>query len=183
MAAEGCAYLYLLPSSPLVSCEVAARSSSSITGINPAEAVLAARRAGMRSSVPKERGFDGADLSLPWGRIAVAGRVRQRAVVVPKDSSDHARLGERHHTSLAIRQAGGGQAALRMTEAGESFGPAPTPVDLGRTSRSQPPGSVPREDIDHDPTTGERRVDFADPLNRTPMFALVGLSYTSFELS
>lgn len=191
--------LYLLPSSPL--SELRKRLPNAQfefdPGINPAEAVLAARRADIAivfAIRAEGEGFDSADLSLPWGQDALIAAVASANAntVVVLETGNPVTMPWRDSVNAIMQawypgQAGGQAVAEIVTGQVNPSGRLPItfPVDLGQTPRSQPPelgapwGTSTTIHYTEGADVGYRW--FAST-NQTPMFAFGhGLSYTSFE--
>ncbi|MEE6135806.1 beta-glucosidase [Mycobacterium sp. 050128] len=191
--------LYLLPSSPVEALRKHLPNAQLEfdPGLSPAEAVLAARRAdiaivfGIRV---EGEGFDGADLSLPWGQDAVIAAVaaaNPNTVVVLETGNPVVMPWQ--YSANAILQAwypgqAGGQAiaeiiAGQVNPSGRL--PVTFPAGLDQTPRPQLPdlgaafGTPTTIDYFEGAEVGYRW--FADK-GHTPLFAFGhGLSYTSFE--
>ncbi|CKT95144.1 beta-glucosidase [Mycobacterium tuberculosis] len=197
--AAGLRNLYLLPSSPL--SELRKRLPNAQfefdPGINPAEAVLAARRADIAivfAIRAEGEGFDSADLSLPWGQDALIAAVASANAntVVVLETGNPVTMPWRDSVNAIMQawypgQAGGQAVAEIVTGQVNPSGRLPItfPVDLGQTPRSQPPelgapwGTSTTIHYTEGADVGYRW--FAST-NQTPMFAFGhGLSYTSFE--
>ncbi|OBA64397.1 glycosyl hydrolase [Mycobacterium sp. 1100029.7] len=191
--------LYLLPSSPVEELRklLPHTQIEFDPGVSPAEAVRAARRAdvavvfGIRV---EGEGFDGADLSLPWGQDAVIAAVaaaNPNTVVVLETGNPVVMPWQ--ETANAILQAwypgqAGGRAiaeilAGQVNPSGRL--PLTFPVDLSQTPRPELPGALAEFGT---PIT----VDYAEGAEvgyrwfahrgHLPLFAFGhGLSYTSFE--
>ncbi|HUH68426.1 MAG TPA: beta-glucosidase [Mycobacterium sp.] len=191
--------LYLLPSSPLdeLRKQLPNARIEFDPGMSPAEAALAARRADIAIvfAVRVEgEGFDGADLSLPWGQdalIAAVSAVNPNTVVVLETGNPVAMPW--YDSVNAILQAwypgqAGGQAiaeiiAGQVNPSGRL--PITFPVDLNQTPRPELPdlnapwGTPTTIDYFEGADVGYRW--FARS-GQVPMFAFGhGLSYTRFE--
>lgn len=150
--AAGLRNLYLLPSSPL--SELRKRLPNAQfefdPGINPAEAVLAARRADIAivfAIRAEGEGFDSADLSLPWGQDALIAAVASANAntVVVLETGNPVTMPWRDSVNAIMQawypgQAGGQAVAEIVTGQVNPSGRLPItfPVDLGQTPRSQP---------------------------------------------
>ncbi|HTY32206.1 beta-glucosidase [Mycobacterium sp.] len=191
--------LYVLPSSPLHELKkllVHARIEFD-PGVTPAEAALAARRADVAIvfAVRAEgEGFDGADLSLPWGQDALVAAVAAANpnTVVVLETGNPAAMPWRGSVNAVVQawypgQAGGRAIAEILAGRVNPSGRLPVtfPVDLDQTPRPELPGLGAPWGT---PTT----IDYfegADVGYRwhaksglAPMFAFGhGLSYTRFE--
>ncbi|MCV7101457.1 glycoside hydrolase family 3 protein [Mycobacterium palustre] len=190
--------LYLLPSSPLA--ELRKRLPHARIefdpGVSPAEAALAARRADVAIvfAVRAEgEGFDGADLSLPWGQdsvIAAVAAANPNTVVVAETGNPVAMPWKDSVNAIVQAwypgQAGGRAIAEVLVGHVNPSGRLPItfPVDLGQTPRPR----LPRPDAPWgEPTT----IDYAEGADvgyrwfaqtgQAPLFAFGhGLSYTRF---
>jgi beta-glucosidase len=191
--------LYLLPSSPLgeLRKQLPNAQFQFDPGTSPAEAALAARRADIAVvfAIRSEgEGFDGADLSLPWGQdalITAVSAVNPNTVVV-LETGNPVTMPWRDSVNAIVQawypgQAGGRAIAEIVAGRVNPSGRLPItfPVDLGQTPRPELP--------DHaapwgTPTT----IDYFEGADvgyrwfarsgRTPMFAFGhGLSYTRFQ--
>jgi len=191
--------LYLLPSSPLD--ELRKRLPNAQIefdpGVNPAEAVLAARRADVAivfAIRAEGEGFDSADLSLPWGQealIAAVAAVNPNTVVV-LETGNPVTMPWRDIVNAIVQawypgQAGGQAIAEILVGQVNPSGRLPItfPVDLSQTPRPELP------DLDAPwgtPTT----IDYFEGADvgyrwfakcgKTPMYGFGhGLSYTRFE--
>ncbi len=157
--------LYLLPSSPLSELrkQLPHAQIEFDPGISPAEAVLAARRADIAivfAIRAEGEGFDGADLSLPWGQdalIAAVSAANPNTVVVLETGNPVAmpwrRLGERDRAGVVSgpgRRPGDRGNPCRP---GESVGSAADHLS-GRSRSDAAPGAArprrPVGDTDHD---------------------------------
>jgi len=191
--------LYLLPSSPLG--ELRNRLPHTYIefdpGISPAEAALAARRAEIAIvfAVRAEgEGFDGADLSLPWGQdalIAAVSAANPNTVVV-LETGNPVVMPWRDSVNAIVQawypgQAGGRAIAEILAGQVNPSGRLPItfPVDLGQTPRPELPalgapwGTPSTIDYFEGADVGYR---WFAKTGRAPMFAFGhGLSYTRFE--
>ena len=195
----GARNLYLLPSSPLSELRNATsqRADQFDPGISPAEAALAARRADVAIVFAirvEGEGFDGADLSLPWGQdalIAAVAAANPNTVVVLETGNPVA-MPWRDAVNAIVQawypgQAGGRAIAEILAGQVNPSGRLPItfPVDLGQTPRPELPGfgapwGTPAT-IDYFEGADVGYRWFAKMRPR-PMFAFGhGLSYTSFE--
>lgn len=184
--------LYLLPSSPLDELRklFGQAEIDFDPGISPAEAVPVARRAdaAIVFAVRAEgEGFDGADLSLPWGQdalIAAVAAANPNTVVVLETGNPVAMPWR--DSINAIVQAWypgqqGGRAiaeiiAGRVNPSGRL--PLTFPVDLDQTPRPEL-GTPTTIEYSEGAEVGHR---WFAATGRTPLFAFGhGLSYTSFE--
>jgi beta-glucosidase len=196
---DGPRSLCLLPSSPVAELRkhLPEARIEFDPGISPAEAALAARRADVAIvfAVRVEgEGFDGVDLSLPWGQDAVIAAVADANpnTVVVLETGNPVAMPWRDAVN-AIVQAwypgqAGGQAiaeviAGRVNPAGRL--PITFPMDLGQMPRPELPGRG-------DPWGSATTICYAEGADvgyrwfakqaRAPMFAFGhGLSYTDFE--
>lgn len=190
--------LYLLPSSPLgeLRHRLPYAQVEFDPGVNPAEAVLAARRADVAIvfAVRAEgEGFDGADLSLPWGQdalIAAVAAANPNTVVVLQTGNPVA-MPWRESVNAIVQawypgQAGGRAIAEVLAGQVNPSGRLPItfPVDLDQTPRPQ----LPRPSAPWGEPTTIDYFEGADAgyrwfakMGRAPLFAFGhGLSYTSF---
>jgi beta-glucosidase len=191
--------LYLLPSSPLT--ELRKQLPNALIefdpGISPVEAVLAARQADIAivfAIRAEGEGFDGADLSLPWGQdelIAAVSAVNPDTVVV-LETGNPAAMPWRDSVNAILQawypgQAGGQAIAEIVSGQVNPSGRLPItfPVDLGQTPRPELPdlgapwGTPTTINYFEGADVGYRW--FARS-GQTPMFAFGhGLSYTRFE--
>ncbi|OBI17116.1 glycosyl hydrolase [Mycobacterium sp. E2327] len=191
--------LYLLPSSPLAELrsQLPHAQIDFDPGASPAEAVRAARRADIAIvfAVRAEgEGFDGADLTLPWGQdalVAAVAAANPNTVVVLETGNPVAMPW--HDSVNAVVQAwypgqAGGRAiaeivAGQVNPSGRL--PITFPVDLGQTPRPE----LPEPEAPWGTPTTIDYFEGADVGYRwfarnglAPMFAFGhGLSYTSFE--
>jgi beta-glucosidase len=191
--------LYLLPSSPLdeLRKQLPNAQLEFDPGISPAEAALAARRADIAIVFAiriEGEGFDGADLSLPWGQDALITAVSAANpnTVVVLETGNPVTMPWRDSVNAIVQawypgQAGGQAIAEILAGKVNPSGRLPItfPVDLGQTPRPElPDPGVPWGT----PTT----IDYFEGADvgyrwfarsgRTPMFAFGhGLSYTRFE--
>ena len=191
--------LYLLPSSPLdeLRKQFPHAQIEFDPGVSAAEAVRAARRADIAIvfAVRAEgEGFDGADLSLPWGQdalIAAVSAANPNTVVVLQTGNPVA-MGWRASANAIVQawypgRAGGRAIAEILAGQVNPSGRLPItfPVDLGQTPRPELPGfGVPwgtPTTIDYFEGADVGSRWFASS-GRAPMFAFGhGLSYTGFE--
>lgn len=191
--------LYLLPSSPL--SELRKRLPQAHLefdpGLGPAEAALAARRADVAIvfAVRAEgEGFDGADLSLPWGQDAVIAAVSAANpnTVVVLETGNPVTMPWRDSVNAIVQawypgQDGGRAIAEVLVGLVNPSGRLPItfPVDLGQTPRPE----LPYPDAPWGTPTTIDYFEGADVGYRwfakhglTPLFAFGhGLSYTRFE--
>jgi beta-glucosidase len=196
---SGMRNLYLLPSSPLSELrkQLPRARIEFDPGLGPAEAAVAARRADVAIvfAVRAEgEGFDGADLSLPWGQDAVIAAVSAANpnTVVVLETGNPVTMPWRDSVN-AVLQAwypgqDGGRAiaevlAGRVNPSGRL--PITFPVDLGQTPRPELPdpgapwGTPTTIDYLEGADVGYR---WFARRGLTPMFAFGhGLSYTRFE--
>lgn len=191
--------LYLLPSSPLneLRGQLPRAQVDFDPGVTPAEAARAARRADIAIifAVRAEgEGFDGADLSLPWGQdalIAAVSAANPHTVVVLETGNPVA-MPWRDSVNAIVQawypgQAGGRAIAEILAGQVNPSGRLPItfPVDLGQTPRPE----LPHPDAPWGTPTTIDYFEGADVGYRwfarnglEPMFAFGhGLSYTSFE--
>ncbi|ORW47188.1 glycosyl hydrolase [Mycobacterium paraense] len=191
--------LYLLPSSPL--SELRQRLPQAQIefdpGLGPAEAARAARRADVAIvfAVRAEgEGFDGADLSLPWGQDAVIAAVSAANpnTVVVLETGNPVTMPWRDSVNAIVQawypgQDGGRAIAEVIVGEVNPSGRLPItfPADLGQTPRPELPdpgapwGTPTTIDYFEGADVGYRW--FAER-GLTPMFAFGhGLSYTRFE--
>lgn len=169
--AAGLRNLYLLPSSPL--SELRKRLPNAQfefdPGINPAEAVLAARRADIAivfAIRAEGEGFDSADLSLPWGQDALIAAVASANAntVVVLETGNPVTMPWRDSVNAIMQawypgQAGGQAVAEIVTGQVNPRAGCRSPsrsISVRRHARNRP-SSVPRGDIDHDPLHRGRR--------------------------
>src|SRR5947209_4083191 len=198
---SGLRNLYLLPSSPLT--ELRSRLPHAQLefdpGISPAEAVLAARRADVAIvfAVRAEgEGFDGADLSLPWGQDALISAVSAANpnTVVVLETGNPVSMPWHDSVNAIVQawypgQAGGRAIAEILAGQVNPSGRLPItfPVDLGQTPRPELPGLGAPAGT---PTT----IDYFEGADvgyrwfaktgQAPLFAFGhGLSYTIFAYS
>jgi len=191
--------LYLLPSSPLSELrkQLPHAQIEFDPGINPAEAELAAGRADVAivfAIRAEGEGFDGADLSLPWGQdalIAAVSAANPNTVVVLETGNPVA-MPWRDTVNAIVQawypgQAGGRAIAEILAGEVNPSGRLPItfPVDLDQTPRPELPnpgapwGTPTTIDYFEGADVGYRW--FAKS-GRAPMFAFGhGLSYTRFE--
>ena len=191
--------LYLLPSSPLgeLRNQLPHAHIEFDPGVSPAEAALAARRAEIAIvfAVRAEgEGFDGADLSLPWGQdalIAAVSAANPNTVVVLETGNPVA-MPWRDSVNAIVQawypgQAGGRAIAEILAGQVNPSGRLPItfPVDLDQTPRpglpalGAPWGTPTTIDYFEGADVGYRWFAKA---GRAPMFAFGhGLSYTRFE--
>jgi beta-glucosidase len=191
--------LYLLPSSPLdeLRKQLPNAQLEFDPGISPAEAALAAQRADIAIVFAiriEGEGFDGADLSLPWGQdalITAVSAVNPNTVVV-LETGNPVTMPWRDSVNAIVQawypgQAGGQAIAEIVAGQVNPSGRLPItfPVDLGQTPRPELPdlgapwGTPITIDYFEGADVGYRW--FARS-GRTPMFAFGhGLSYTRFE--
>lgn len=190
--------LYLLPSSPLEELRKQFPHAEIYfdPGINPAEAVPVARRADVAivfATRAEGEGFDGADLSLPWGQdalIAAVAAVNPNTVVVletgnpvamPWRAAVNAILqawypGQRGGQAIAEVLAGQVNPSGRL--------PVTFPADLGQTPRPQLPevAGLGTPSTIHYTEGAEVGYRWFASTEQEPLFAFGhGLSYTSFE--
>jgi beta-glucosidase len=191
--------LYLLPSSPLneLRSQLPRAQIDFDPGTGPAEAARAARRADIAIvfAVRAEgEGFDGADLSLPWGQdalIAAVSAANPNTVVVLQTGNPVAMPWRDSVNAIVAAwypgQAGGRAIAEILAGQVNPSGRLPItfPVDLGQTPRPE----LPHPDAPWGTPTTIDYFEGADVGYRwfarnglAPMFAFGhGLSYTSFE--
>lgn len=191
--------LYLHPSSPLEELrnQFPAARIEFDPGLSPAEAVPAARRADVAIvfAVRAEgEGFDGADLSLPWGQdalIAAVSAANPNTVVVLQTGNPVA-MPWRESVNAIVQawypgQAGGRAIAEILAGQVNPSGRLPMtfPAGLGQTPRPQLPGpgggwgTTTTIDYTEGADVGYR---WFARTGQTPMFAFGhGLSYTDFE--
>ncbi len=191
--------LYLVPSSPLdeLRKRIPHAQIDFDPGVSPAEAAAAARRADIAivfAIRAEGEGFDGVDLSLPWGQdalIAAVSAVNSRTVVVLETGNPVAMPW--HDSVNAIVQAwypgqAGGQAIAeilvgQINPSGRL--PVTFPVDLHQTPRPELPGQGA-------PWGTPSTIDYTEGADigyrwfaksgQVPLFAFGhGLSYNSFE--
>ena len=158
--------LYLLPSSPLdeLRKQLPNAQIEFDPGISPAEAALAARRADVAIVFAirvEGEGFDGADLSLPWGQDAVIAAVAAANpnTVVVLETGNPVAMPWRDSVNAIVQawypgQAGGQAIAEIVAGQVNPSGRLPItfPVDLDQTPRPELPGpGRPVGDTDHDP--------------------------------
>ncbi|CQD04007.1 glycosyl hydrolase family protein 3 [Mycobacterium lentiflavum] len=191
--------LYLLPSSPVEALRKQLPNAriEFDPGLSPAEAVLAARRAdvaivfGIRV---EGEGFDGADLSLPWGQDAVIAAVAAANpnTVVVLETGNPAVMPWQESANAILQawypgQAGGQAIAEIIAGQVNPSGRLPItfPAGLDQTPRPKLPdlgaafGTPTTIDYFEGAEVGYRW--FASK-GHTPLFAFGhGLSYTSFE--
>ncbi|MCV7429231.1 beta-glucosidase [Mycobacterium montefiorense] len=191
--------LYLLPSSPVDELRKLFPNAQIEfdPGLSPGEAVVAARRAdiaivfGIRV---EGEGFDGADLSLPWGQDAVIAAVAAANpnTVVVLETGNPVAMPWRDSANAIVQawypgQAGGQAIAEIVAGQVNPSGRLPItfPADLDQTPRPQLTdlgcgwGTPTTIDYFEGAEVGYRW--FAGR-NRVPLFAFGhGLSYTSFE--
>lgn len=191
--------LYLQPSSPLEELRklLPQAEIEFDPGISAAEAVPVAARAEVAivfATRAEGEGFDGADLSLPWGQdglIAAVAAVNPNTVVVletgnpvvmPWRDSVNAIVaawypGQRGGRAIAEIIAGQVNPSGRL--------PVTFPVDLGQTPRPRLPdvaGSMGRPTTIHYSEGADVGYRWFARTGQTPLFAFGhGLSYTSFE--
>ncbi len=191
--------LYLLPSSPLgeLRNQLPHAHIEFDPGVSPAEAALAARRAEIAIvfAVRAEgEGFDGADLSLPWGQdalIAAVSAANPNTVVVLETGNPVAMPWRDSVNAIAQAwypgQAGGRAIAEILAGRVNPSGRLPItfPVDLDQTPRpglpalGAPWGTPTTIDYFEGADVGYR---WFAKTGRAPMFAFGhGLSYTRFE--
>ncbi len=191
--------LYLLPSRPLdeLRKQLPHAQIEFDAGISPAEAVLAARRADIAIVFAirvEGEGFDGADLSLPWGQDAVIEAVAAANpnTVVVLETGNPVSMPWRESANAVVQAWYPGQAgaqAIAEIIAGQTNPsgrlPITFPVDLGQTPRPELPdlgapfGTASTIRYTEGAEVGYRW--FAHT-RQTPMFAFGhGLSYTEFE--
>ncbi|MCV7445413.1 beta-glucosidase [Mycobacterium paraense] len=191
--------LYLLPSSPL--SELRQRLPQAQIefdpGLGPAEAARAARRADVAIvfAVRAEgEGFDGADLSLPWGQDAVIAAVSAANpnTVVVLETGNPVTMPWRDSVNAIVQawypgQDGGRAIAEVIVGEVNPSGRLPItfPADLGQTPRPELPdpgapwGTPTTIDYFEGADVGYR---WFAKRGLTPMFAFGhGLSYTRFE--
>ncbi|ORW30198.1 glycosyl hydrolase [Mycobacterium paraense] len=191
--------LYLLPSSPL--SELRQRLPQAQIefdpGLGPAEAARAARRADVAIvfAVRAEgEGFDGADLSLPWGQDAViaAATAANPNTVVVLETGNPVTMPWRDSVNAIVQawypgQDGGRAIAEVIVGEVNPSGRLPItfPADLGQTPRPELPdpgapwGTPTTIDYFEGADVGYR---WFAKRGLTPMFAFGhGLSYTRFE--
>jgi beta-glucosidase len=191
--------LYLLPSSPLSELrrQLPHAQIEFDPGVGPAEAALAARRADIAivfAIRAEGEGFDGPDLSLPWGQdalIAAASAANPNTVVVLETGNPVAMPWQDSVNAIVQAwypgQAGGRAIAEILAGQVNPSGRLPItfPVDLGQTPRPELPGFGAGWGT---PTT----IDYFEGADvgyrwfaasgQAPMFAFGhGLSYTRFE--
>ncbi|MGB8388869.1 beta-glucosidase [Mycobacterium sp.] len=191
--------LYLLPSSPLneLRKQFPTAQIEFDPGISPAEAVLAARRADIAIVFAirvEGEGFDGADLSLPWGQdalIAAVSAANPNTVVVLETGNPVSMPWQGSVNAIVQAwypgQAGGRAIAEVLAGRVNPSGRLPItfPVDLSQTPRPELPGLG-------DPLGTPTTIDYCEGADvgyrwfartgQAPMFAFGhGLSYTSFE--
>jgi beta-glucosidase len=190
--------LYLLPSSPLAELRkhLPHAQIEFDPGVTPAEAVLAARWADVAivfALRAEGEGFDGADLSLPWGQdalIAAVAAANPNTVVVVETGNPVAMPWKDSVNAIVQAwypgQVGGRAIAEILAGQVNPSGRLPItfPVDLGQTPRPE----LPRPGAPWgEPTT----IDYFEGADvgyrwfaktgRAPLFAFGhGLSYTSF---
>ncbi|WP_068188679.1 beta-glucosidase, partial [Mycobacterium sp. UM_CSW] len=191
--------LYLLPSSPLAELrsQLPGAQIDFDPGASPAEAVRAARRADIAIvfAVRAEgEGFDGADLTLPWGQDAVIAAVAAANpnTVVVLETGNPVAMPWRDSVNAVVQawypgQAGGRAIAEILAGRVNPSGRLPItfPVDLGQTPRPE----LPEPDAPWGTPTTIDYFEGADVGYRwfaknglAPMFAFGhGLSYTSFD--
>ncbi|BDB39994.1 MULTISPECIES: glycoside hydrolase family 3 protein [Mycobacterium] len=189
--------LYLTPSSPLDALrKVLPQAQIEFDpGISPAEAVPVARRADIAIvfAVRAEgEGFDGADLSLPWGQdalIAAVAGANPNTVVVLQTGNPVA-MPWREAVSAVVQawypgQQGGQAIAEVLAGQVNPSGRLPItfPADLDQTPRPRlpdaPPGAPTTIDYSEGADVGYR---WFARTGQAPLFAFGhGLSYTSFE--
>ncbi|ORV45031.1 glycoside hydrolase family 3 protein [Mycobacterium conspicuum] len=191
--------LYLLPSRPLSELrkQLPHAQIEFDPGISPAEAVLAARRADIAIVFAirvEGEGFDGADLSLPWGQDAVIAAVAAANpnTVVVLETGNPVAMPWRDSVNAIVQAWYPGQAGARAIAeilAGQVNPsgrlPITFPVDLGQTPRPELPdlgapfGTPSTIRYTEGAEVGYRW--FAHT-GQTPMFAFGhGLSYTDFD--
>jgi beta-glucosidase len=191
--------LYLLPSSPLneLRSQLPHAQIEFDPGASPAAAVQAARRADIAVvfAVRAEgEGFDGADLSLPWGQDALIAEVSAANpnTVVVLETGNPVAMPWRDSANAIVQawypgQAGGRALAEILAGRVNPSGRLPItfPVDLGQTPRPELPdpgaawGTPTTIDYFEGADVGYRW--FAKG-GLAPMFAFGhGLSYTGFE--
>ncbi|SPM29452.1 beta-glucosidase [Mycobacterium terramassiliense] len=191
--------LYLLPSSPLSELrERLPRAQIEFDpGLGPAEAAMAARRADVAIvfAVRAEgEGFDGADLSLPWGQDAVIAAVAAANpnTVVVLETGNPVTMPWRNSVNAILQawypgQNGGRAIAEVLAGVVNPSGRLPItfPVDLGQTPRPELPdpatpwGTPTTIDYFEGADVGYR---WFAKRGLAPMFAFGhGLSYTRFE--
>ena len=191
--------LYLLPSSPLD--ELRKRLPNAQIefdpGISPAEAVLAARRAGIAIVFAirvEGEGFDSADLSLPWGQDAVIAAVSaaNANTVVVLETGNPVSMPWRDSVNAIVQawypgQAGGQAIAEIIVGQVNPSGRLPItfPADLGQTPRPELPdlgapwGASSTIRYTEGAEVGYR---WFARTSQIPMFAFGhGLSYTGFD--
>jgi beta-glucosidase len=191
--------LYLLPSSPLSELrkQLPRAQIEFDPGVSPAEAALAARRADVAivfAIRAEGEGFDGLDLSLPWGQDAlIAGVSAANAnTVVVLETGNPVAMPWQDSVNAIVQawypgQAGGRAIAEILAGRVNPSGRLPItfPVDLGQTPRPELPGFGVRWGT---PTT----IDYFEGADigyrwfarsaQAPTFAFGhGLSYTRFE--
>ena len=191
--------LYLLPSSPLgeLRNQLPHAHIEFDPGVSPAEAALAARRAEIAIvfAVRAEgEGFDGAELSLPWGQdalIAAVSAANPNTVVVLETGNPVA-MPWRDSVNAIVQawypgQAGGRAIAEILAGRVNPSGRLPItfPVDLDQTPRpglpalGAPWGTPTTIDYFEGADVGYR---WFAKTGQAPMFAFGhGLSYTRFE--
>jgi beta-glucosidase len=191
--------LYLLPSSPLSELrkQLPHAQIEFDPGINPAEAALAAGRADVAivfAIRAEGEGFDGADLSLPWGQdalIAAVSAANPNTVVVLETGNPVA-MPWRDTVNAIVQawypgQAGGRAIAEILAGEVNPSGRLPItfPVDLDQTPRPELPnpgapwGTPTTIDYFEGADVGYR---WFAKTGRAPLFAFGhGLSYTRFE--
>src|SRR5262249_1994980 len=197
--AAGFRNLYLLPSSPLSELrrQLPHAQIEFDPGAAPAEAVLAARRADIAivfAIRAEGEGFDGADLSLPWGQdplIAAVSEANPNTVVVLQTGNPVAMPW--HDSVNAVvqawypGQAGGRAIAEILVGQVNPSGRLPItfPADLGQTPRpvlpqpDAPWGTPTTIDYFEGAEVGYR---WFAKCGHAPLFAFGhGLSYTRFE--
>ena len=191
--------LYLLPSHPLD--ELRKRLPNAQIefdpGISPAEAVLAARRADIAIVFAirvEGEGFDGADLSLPWGQDAVIAAVSaaNANTVVVLETGNPVCMPWRDSVNAIVQawypgQAGGRAIAEIITGQVNPSGRLPItfPVDLAQTPRPELPdlgapfGTPSTIRYTEGAEVGYR---WFAKTGQLPLFAFGhGLSYTGFD--
>lgn len=184
--------LYLLPSSPLDELRklLPQAQIEFDPGVSPAEAVPVARRADVAivyATRAEGEGFDGADLSLPWGQdelIAAVAAANPNTVVVLQTGNPVVMPWRDSVNAILAAwypgQQGGRAIAEIVTGQVNPSGRLPItfPVDLGQTPRPQL-GSPTTIHYSEGAEVGYRWFAAA---GQAPLFAFGhGLSYTSFD--
>lgn len=191
--------LYVLPSSPLEELrqQLPHAHIEFDPGVGPAEATLAARRADVAivfALRAEGEGFDGADLSLPWGQdalITAVSAANPNTVVVLETGNPVAMpwLGSVNAVVQAWYPGQAGGRAIAEVLAGQVNPsgrlPITFPVDLGQTPRPELPdlgapwGTPTTVDYFEGADVGYR---WFAASGQAPLFAFGhGLSYTGFE--